>query len=495
MLQLRTNYEIDNTVSREYKVFNDNIYGKTWLQNIGRITKGMHDMALMPLAYNNISYRDITIGVDNAEEFEAYNPEINALFENLGQDTYGYVRVYTPEVETIFNQIDSDIFINVPEAVQGLYDKAMTQASLRDVRTPEPITKVKIARTKHLVVLVSNYPNDPQMSDHFLTIGLIPVLFPDWKERFNEKEIEYFKALVNRSQVKRISNVKVTEVFNDIMNSQKYLDKLTEMRTQTAINNVVQSRIRQARATVSNAEASARNYLDNYNKTLNSYYEAQKTLNHLEECKEELKDEIKLAINLEGIVGIRSSGSQFVVCIDVPLQFFDTEEAECVIKNIQREWIKKMFTDLFIEQKYTMHIYTEFYFNFEQGANYYKPEQISYAELNKQNALFNPHTFFYSCLGNYLPKLIEAQAKQDFLMHNNIALASAKSINFRDGAVTNKWIEWFENNIVTPFQSNYYNVDCGNIKCLEDENGNRYSIKELYFTGPEEAPVIEPVDL
>ena len=49
-------------------------------------------------------------------------------------------------------------------------------------------------RGKNIVVLVSNYSDDEQASDYFLTIGLIPILFPNLKEKFSEEEMEYFKG-------------------------------------------------------------------------------------------------------------------------------------------------------------------------------------------------------------------------------------------------------------------------------------------------------------
>ena len=65
------------------------------------------------------------------------------------------------------------------------------------------------------------------------------------------QEIEYFKTLVNRSQVKRISNVKATDAFNTMCNSQKYEDLIMSVRLQSTITNVVQGRVRQARDKVS----------------------------------------------------------------------------------------------------------------------------------------------------------------------------------------------------------------------------------------------------
>ena len=61
--------------------------------------------------------------------------------------------------------------------------------------------------------------------------------------------------------------------------------------------------------------------------------------------------------------------------------------------------------------------------------------------------MFNPHIHYYSCLGDYLPQIIEAHAKKDLVLFNNLAIASTRSINFRDGAVMNRWLDTLLNTL------------------------------------------------
>ena len=92
--------------------------------------------------------------------------------------------------------------------------------------------------------------------------------------------------------------------------------------------------------------------------------------------------------------------------------------------------------------------------------------------------MFNPHIQYYSCLGDYLPQIIEAHAKKDLVLFNNLAIASTRSINFRDGAVMNRWLDTLSNN----HMENYNSIDLYDIKCLEDEDHNLHSIRELYMS-------------
>lgn len=495
MLQLRLNWDLDNTVPTVYKRFDMNPIGARRLNDVGNIRTLYLEGAFTPLAYNDINLIQKTYGIQDDDMFETCQTDLLETFNNLAQDDLCIIKMYTTNnnLDNYFNSLDRDLFINVSEPIQTLYNKAMAQTSLRECLLNDAFTKVKISKTKHMIVLISNYQDVNQATDIFLTLGLIPVIFTDYKDRFDENEIEYFKTLVNRSQVKRISNVKATETFNAVVNSTKYTDKLIEMRTQTAIKNVVQSRITRARNTIDQAERDANSYLRSYNDTLNRFYEAQRTLANLEANSESVTEEVKLALKLEGIENVRLSGDDtFVIGINVPLTYFDSDEVECTIRNIHQDWIKQFYSDLFIEQKYKLYIYTEFYFSYTQR-EYQRPSDLSLNVLKQQKALFNPHTFFFRCLGDYQPKLVDAQAKQDILLHNNIALASAKSINFRDGAVIGRFTTWLNEYVNN--QNNYYGIDPGDIECLEDEDGIRHTIKEIYFNTTQEPTVLEPHDL
>ena len=79
---------------------------------------------------------------------------------------------------------------------------------------------------------------------------------------------------------------------------------------------------------------------------------------------------------------------------------------------------------------------------------------------------------------------------QDLTMFVNIALAAARSINFGDGAVCNRFFEYLSN----AFRNDYY----GNIKCLE-KDGKIYTLYQWlhneFNTEPEPINVIEAEEL
>ena len=110
-------------------------------------------------------------------------------------------------------------------------------------------------------------------------------------------------------------------------------------------------------------------------------------------------------------------------------------------------------------------------------------------DLANYNCWYNPHTHFYNCLGDYEPQLRKLHNEKDLLMYNNVAIASTKSINFRDGAVTRRWLEDITRWVDAEPNYNPYSISLIDIKAFEDEQGNLHSFRELFMATP------EPVEL
>lgn len=490
MLQLRTNnYEFDSLISNEYRRFDYSLRGATHVPGVGYIRSKHVECALAPLAFNEIGIYQQSYGLNDTYTIQNAIADIEEVYTHLSQTRLGILRIYTDKVDETYDNLTSDLFTSPPTAVQELYNKCMDQVKLRENLEGDAKTKIKLMRGKHIVVLVTNYPDDNQASDYYLTLGLVPVLFQDWKDKFNELELDYFKVLVNRSQVKRISNVKPHEAFENIMFSNKYRNLLSSMRLRTTIENIVASRISNARRTVQDSDQRATMLLQQYQDIKAKYYEASITLSNLEKSREDVIEELNIAINMEGIVDAQQyDNATLKIILCAPATFFNTDEAELVVNNMRDNWVKRLFNDVFVEQKYKMMIVSEFYFSYTEGRRFQGPGEIDTALLTRYNAMYNPHTYFFRCLGDYNPQLIDAQAKQDLLMFNNLALASVKSINFRDGAVINRWKDalysYSENN-------NYQSNMIMNMKCLIDEEGKSHSFNDIYFPPAVELEVEE----
>ena len=493
MLTLRRNYDFDNVLAREYKIFDSNFAGTNNVPGLRWIRYKNIESALAPLAFNEIGIYQKSYGID-CENYtiETLNESLVQDYDNCSNNRVGIIRIYASKenFDTVYNSLETDLFVNPATPIPELYNKCMDQVTARESLDFFAKTQVKLMRGKNIVVLVSNYSDSEQASDYFLTIGLIPILFPNLKDKFNKEEMEYFKTLVNRSQVKRISNVKPTDAFNAMCSSQKYEDLIMSVRLQSTITNIVQGRVRQAREKVSFLSSEADTILKHYDQTYKDYLQANKILEDLEATTNEVEEEIKNAIKIENIVKVACQGNVLIEYIKAPVTFFEADECECVMKNYNEDTpIWKFLNETFIEQKYKLNVLNKFYFDYAQGTPFNKPGSMDSNDLANYNCWYNPHTHFYNCLGDYEPQLRKLHNEKDLLMYNNVAIASTKSINFRDGAVTRRWLEDITRWVNAEPNYNPYGISLIDIKAFEDEQGNLHSFRELFMDAP------EPVEL
>ena len=495
MLVLRRTYDFDSVLAREYKVFDSNFAGSNSIDGIRWIRSTSVECALAPLAFNEIGIYQKTYGFNRGTfSLEALNTGLENDYESCSTNRVGIIRIYTSnaDMDEVYNSLEGDLFVNPQSPIPELYNKCMEQVTARESLNFYAKTKIKLMRGKNIVVMVTNYNDYNQASDYFLTIGLIPILFPNLKDKFSPEEMEYFKVLVNRSQVKRISNVKPTETFNVMCSSQKYEDLMMTVRLQSTITNVVNGRIRNARERVITLSNDAETTLRHYDQIYRDYLQANRTLENLERTTNEVEEEIKTAIKIKEIVKVTSQGNTLVEYMRAPITFFESDEAECILKNqVEGSPIWNFINDVFVEQKYKLYVLTKYYFDYSEGSSFTKPGNMDLSELAQFNAWYNPHTHFYQCLGDYEKDLRKLHNDKDLLMYNNVALASTKSINFRDGAVTGRWLnditEWIARGSNQGY--NYYSTPLTDIKAFEDENGEMHSFNELFLTHLQEIDV------
>lgn len=484
MLVLQTNnFEYDNLLPRGYRQIDSNIpIGRSQFPS-GYVYGSNIGSALLPLLFNDIPYRTTTLVKSQGIEDTLILNTLDNLYDSLDDKELLYVRVYADKtsVGVLYNLIDKDRFVSPSDTVKSLYNKCLDQTLAREGVTSENIIQIVKSRTKHMVVTFTSYKDRAQESDFYLTLGLIPILFEDYKQKFNEIEIEFFKVLVNRSQVKRIANVKATEAFNDLLNGEKYLKRFNKIKTEAVIIQLVNNRISEAENKVTDSIRHAEHCLNEYHTCKKRYFEAQDFLNTVRNNKDEYVSELSDALNMDNIVKVDISRGVLEIYFRTAADFYNQDEAEIIINNRTSGWLNKFFTEVFIEQKYKLNILTKFVFNYnvsDDNAAFVKPSNLSYSLLNQYNAMFNPHIHYYSCLGDYLPQIIEAHAKKDLVLFNNLAIASTRSINFRDGAVMNRWLDTLSKN----HMDNYNSIDLYDIKCLEDEDHNLHNIRELYMS-------------
>lgn len=499
MLQLKS-YKYGTVVTNTLSHFNMNLFSGLGTRPFGYFNATYIADAMLPLAMNEINLYQAT-AVWNSETCEENT--LHLIFDYFKEHNSGTVdnklnlhRIYTNDIDKVLELMDSDLYINPKEGIQELYNKAMQQARDREGLTRDVKTVVKVSKIGREILLISDWVDHAQMSDGFLTLGLIPVLFQDLKELFDELEIDYFKSLVARSQVKRISNVKVGEAFDKLQLLEKYKERLLKVKLSSSISSILKRRISSARNQITRAQDEAENYLQNYARALNRYNEAQKLIKQLEADEDSLFEEYKQALSYDNILDVQVEGDTLRIIASAPVEYYNTDEVECMLSGIPQGNFRQFINDVFLEQKYKLHVIASFTFNVGDPGAFLAPRAISGSQCKYYDSLYNPHFQYYGCLGDYRAELAKAHADQDLLIYNNLAIAALKSFNFADGTVMNN----FRSTLNSYFANynDYDRVDYMTAKCLEDEDGNRFSLKDIYIdkvNEPVEPEAVESIEV
>ena len=515
MLQLRTNKYI-NTYNNQY------YYGPSpdrlpigdnsiRLQNHQYYFRGPSSIcyADLPLHMNNIHLNryyfcfDEDLEREDNSVIEQMQTGLLDMFNATEDDKVVVVTGYLAGLslenkEYHYDFIDTDIWKEFKDdSIAALYNKCAEQTSLRESERQNRDIKQHIrvfkSRAKHLILILTDYADIDQESETFLTLGLVPIFFEDLKEKFEQLEMDYFKCLVNRSQVKRISNVKPTELYKELETLEKYHEAEKMIRYKTMFNRVAEARVRTVERQSSQLKDQMDQALQMYDTAMKKLTEVEVLVNKYKEGKEEIISELQSISKMKYVYDLELDpyrDNQLKIILRAPLDYFDVDEAECAIRNVGDENVKRFITDIFIEQKYKLIARVNAYYSYSTEANFQDFGSLDEEECRTINALFNPHYQFYHCLGDYKPTLIKAMREQDLPMFVNIALAAARSINFGDGAVCNRFFEYLSR----AFNNEYLL----NFKCLE-KDGQLYTLKQWlnnsFNETPEEIHVIEAEEL
>ena len=495
-LNARFNRAFRDLLRPSYTNWNNNIIGHQNRINGNYVRRINVGQAMMPYAVNNIELDNSThiISDNEGHTIADVAARIQEMMDIADRNECQHIfRILTTDIDSA---VDAMTFLSNPIAgVQDIYGKCAEQVSAREgVNGVRYVIKVK---GNHVVVF-SNYEDTAQASDIFLTIGILPVLFSAIKEKFSTEELEYCKELVHRSQLKRIVNITVSTFFNKLTNTRRYNDISSEFMLTSTVSRIVESKVNNARQTVESSNRDMELYLEHYQSARTRYLKASKLLTDLEGSKQDLKDELRLALKLDTIKNVNVQGENLEMVFATPVKFFDTDEAECAIRRLEDGFVKQFIKDVFIDCKYKLHVSAVFGYTLADSTNWQGVRQINTEEQEMVGGLANPHIQYYSCVGDYRVDLIKAQCNKDLLTYNSVASASTASINFKDGTVMNRWFEKLQY-IHDNWQRGYNeSVLYKNLQCLETEDGSRYSMYDIYTAKVlenEEAQVADAIDL
>ena len=301
-----------------------------------------------------------------------------------------------------------------------------------------------INQTERSVVIFVERMNAQKM--HYLQMS-IPAFIPWYFDEnpVSESELQLLKSLGEKSPeswIRCIDQIANTLDFESIR-IKKLLGGL-ERRT----NERLLSRMQRDLSSV-----------DNYLRELDRQYE------------EKLKERDMTCIRIEGIqkriddgsdselmdcflcnkrlVLDRVVGNFVYFCVRDYLSYFDEEAAETYINNpnsyfyrygMDREKLESLLRAIFIDQTIRIRFWAEY--KLEVGGDVSPIENACPGHM-MDGYRPNPHIDHYGCMGNYRRIINEALRNGDTIAAIEQCVASAKSLNFHDGAVMTQFCEEF----------------------------------------------------
>lgn len=442
-----------------------------YIFNFGKVH--VQTMIMQPNAETNIS-TDVLNTVMSSYEVEALeNPEEIFI---LRMFAYNYSML-----DDYFE--DRDYVVEKENNIATLFNKTMTDATERNSVWDVPNVGARVIHHKeaHIIVEVVNYDDVEQASDYFLLLGILPMIYPNMKEKLSDEEIRYIKELVRRSQVKRIRNVEVENYFYAVYRTSKYNDAMKDLKLKAELENIVRMRTNRARNMVNNLLNTRDNLLRQYEDTLRDLTAAQKNLFDLE-SNDSFMDEVKLVMDMPIVKDLRAINEQIRIELRVPVEFYDPELLEINLDNNEDVYdctpLNVLLREIFVDGKYKYNVGNAFYFRLDTG-NLQLPRDISYSDMVAgSDVLFNPHIEFYGCYGDNQRALVETHQSKDLVGFVNAAIVALKNINFADSPVFSRWYS----NLRPIFEGNYqWDRNFLTAKALENiETHENISISQWY---------------
>ena len=274
-----------NNYNRVYDtVLNRTYCGPADVKGLGFIYSQQVGDINLPLVMNGFNYMTQTIGLDYED---GHNQEdyIKMLVRNLKDTDIAVDIVYTNNMDKAKKAIsDLEVYkIATPDAIQALFNKCTKQIEIRNDLGDNHESTLYVHKTSKQLIVVTNVFDTNQASQFYLAYGLIPVIFKDVNDKLNETELAFFKTLVNRSQVKRITNVTALENFDKIISltNTKYKDVVKQTKLKLIVTNIVENNIRKARNSVTKTITESEMAIKKYEELRIQYYKAQDLLNNL----------------------------------------------------------------------------------------------------------------------------------------------------------------------------------------------------------------------
>lgn len=433
---------------------------------------------LFPLFINNIMFDGyaFTIPDNQTQELKEHTKNrIKNIIDLSDDNKLNIINIFSHDINSIDEYIPQLIEAesDALTAYKEIY-KTQVNRNLEDYGLVPGDYSVRIFKhpTKHILVCVHNYYDTKQHRPLSFSMSLINVVFEDINEMFNFEEQEYFREMRHQLSLKRMSKTIVEDKLNTVLHSQKVRDFINDKQLTIIINNVINQRENTLNNLIQRKYHDIEGSLTNYSNALREYQDLKTELVRYQNNKDSLIEEYNEALSYDWIKNVNIGDTSLKFDILTYADYYDTDLLECFINGystyddeVKCNYIT-FLKEVFLKGKYKFKIQAHFNYSFNHNSRFLENRPVTI-----DDHAFNPHLYYYSCLGTYKTHMIKAEAEQNLISFVNLALASTRSINFADGAVTSRWREAFD-------PHDYYNIL--DVPCIECEDGTSITPKQLF---------------
>ena len=235
------------------------------------------DSLFLPFKFNGINVIQKVYCIPSSQhtDYRQYKQSAKEYIETnlqlIDDNEFLLMDIYTNDIEDFVSTLSNTDYIELDDQdVIDYLDKANLQLSARTGISTE--YKVLKSTIKHMLILVMNYDDYQNKSMQLALYGLTPRIYEDYKEKFDENELAFFEELVHRSQLKRITNTYIRELFIAMYISDKYTNSLQDIKFNRALEQIINANKASLTGAIDQAQRDAETALRNYTKAKETFY-------------------------------------------------------------------------------------------------------------------------------------------------------------------------------------------------------------------------------
>lgn len=346
--------------------------------------------------------------------------------------------------------------------------------------------RIRVLKLTTRVIILTNELNNRLVQE---TLAMFPSLFNIEELQQDDNIKECCRAVINKQPIR--------PYFENIFNN---IEKEKKQKFEKSIKDLLTAGKRTRLIELENNITRINNSIKDYIDSLDNYYERlQSQLNEklgLESTLIENPESLQILLNFlytneyiksaQFIDANIGSGYKELLLLELeaPITLYETEPLERIFNNLKHEFsstgemILESFKEIFLEEKYQLYCTTYVAMDIPQ-AKFNADSRYNTKQFSDYTRMTQPHLTFFNCWGDSEHNIRKALREDDILGAIQLMLIAIRNINFTDTTVLRGWINRIINSNALL-----------NVRCIKDQEGNWYSLKELNQKRIEEAPVV-----